>query len=179
MVYILLGNGFEEMEAIAPYDILKRGGVDVAFAGIGGLTVTGAHGIPVGADCTVEEIDPEAAQMLVVPGGMGGVTSIEASPAALDKLKQAWQAGAHMAAICAGPRVLAGLGILNGHRAVCYPGMESEMIGGKMDCSVSAVTDGNLTTGRGPGSSIDFGLLLLEVLKGQEAAEQVAAAMHY
>ena len=179
MVYILLGTGFEEIEAVAPCDILRRGGVDVATAGIGGRDVTGAHGVTVRADITVEEIDIADAEMIVVPGGLGGVESIEASPEALRAIVSVNAKDGEVAAICAGPRVLAGLGILAGRSAVCYPGMEDQMTGAKMTQRSSTVRDGNVTTGRGPGAAIDFGLRLLEVLRGRDAAEQVRKDMHY
>ena len=105
MVYIILGKGFEPVEAIAPCDILRRGGVDVKLAGIGGKTVEAAHGVTVAADCTVEEIDQNALEMIVLPGGLGGVESILGCQAALDAVKRAWDGGKYVAAICAGPTV--------------------------------------------------------------------------
>ena len=119
MVYIILGKGFEPVEAIAPCDILRRGGVDVKLAGIGGKTVEAAHGVTVAADCTVEEIDQNALEMIVLPGGLGGVESILGCQAALDAVKRAWDGGKYVAAICAGPTVLAKLGITAGRRATC------------------------------------------------------------
>ena len=110
MVYIILGKGFEPVEAITPCDILRRGGVDVKLAGIGGKTVEAAHGVTVAADCTVEEIDQNALEMIVLPGGIGGVESILGCQAALDAVKRAWDGGKYVAAICAGPTVLAKLG---------------------------------------------------------------------
>lgn len=104
MVYIILGKGFEPVEAIAPCDILRRGGVDVKLAGIGGKTVEAAHGVTVAADCTVEEIDQNALEMIVLPGGLGGVESILGCQAALDAVKRAWDGGKYVAAICAGRR---------------------------------------------------------------------------
>lgn len=129
MVYIILGKGFEPVEAIAPCDILRRGGVDVKLAGIGGKTVEAAHGVTVAADCTVEEIDQNALEMIVLPGGLGGVESILGCQAALDAVKRAWDGGKYVAAICAGPTVLAKLGITAGRRATCYPGCETQMPG--------------------------------------------------
>ena len=101
MVYIILGKGFEPVEAITPCDILRRGGVDVKLAGIGGKTVEAAHGVTVAADCTVEEIDQNALEMIVLPGGLGGVESILGCQAALDAVKRAWDGGKYVAAICA------------------------------------------------------------------------------
>ena len=121
MVYILLGTGFEEVEAIAPCDILRRGGVEVAFAGIGGLLVTGSHGIAVKADVTVEDIDREKLDMIVLPGGLGGVSSMEKSAAARDVIRsglgQRQAGGCHLRR----PTLLSQLGITEGKHCVCYP----------------------------------------------------------
>ena len=179
MVYIILGKGFEEVEAVAPYDVLKRGGVEVEFAGIGGNAVAGSHGIVINAERTVEEIDASGAELVVVPGGLGGVESILGSKTAMDAVMAAYEAGRRVAAICAGPLVLSKLGILDGVHAVCSPGMEGQMTGGIMSQAESTVVDGRVITGRGPGAAIDFGLRLLGELRGADAADQVAAAMHY
>ena len=179
MVYILLGTGFEEAEAVAPCDILRRGGLEVKLAGVLGKNVEGANGITVCADCLVSDIDLDNAEMVVVPGGMGGVETIEASEETLSVVKGAYDKGIKVAAICAGPRVLAKTGVIAGKNAVCYPGLEDQIIGGIMSQKTSTVTDGNITTGRGPGAAFDFGFALLEVLKGEEAAKAVAAEMHY
>ena len=125
MVYIILGNGFEEIEAIAPCDILRRGGVEVQFAGIGGKKIIGGHGITVEADVTVEEM--QDAEMVILPGGLGGVESIRGSETAMNAVKNAWESGKFVCAICAAPTILAQLGITDGKKATCYPGMENEM----------------------------------------------------
>ena len=183
MVYMLLGTGFEETEAIAPADILRRGGVEVKLVGIGGSTVTGGHGISVCCDTTVERVGLADGDMVVVPGGLGGVASVEGSGAAMELLHQAAaDETMYVAAICAAPTLLARAGIIGpGDDAVCYPGMESEMTEAGV-CAhedASVIMDGRLITGRAPGSAIDFGLALLEVLKGADAAGQVRADMHY
>ena len=178
MVCIILGKGFEPVEAIAPCDILRRGGVDVKLAGIGGKTVEAAHGVTVAADCTVEEIDQNALEMIVLPGGLGGVESILGCEAALDAVKRAWDGGKYVAAICAGPTVLAKLGITAGRRATCYPGMESQMGAAVMtDCG--AVQDGRVITGRAAGAADEFGLLCLQALQGKDVSSQVAAGIVY
>ena len=174
MVYILLGNGFEEMEAIAPCDILRRGGVDVQFAGIGGKSIAGGHGIVAQADITVEEMGE--ADMIVLPGGLGGVASILGSEAAMTAVKTAWESGKFVAAICAAPTVLAKLGITDGKKATVYPGMENEMGAADMT-GLPAVRDGRVICGQAAGSAVEFGLLLLQALKGEEAALQVRNAI--
>lgn len=173
MVYMLLGTGFEETEAIAPLDILRRAGAKVLTVGIDGKTVCGSHGIPVVADITLEEMDITKMEMVVIPGGMGGVASLRACPAALEALRFGWENGKYVGAICAGPTVLADLGITEGRRATCYPGLEHQMGSAKMERSAAVVTDGRLITGTSAGCAIPFGLALAEALVGKEAAEKV------
>ena len=178
MVYIILGTGFEDMEAICPCDILRRGGVEVRFAGIGGRLITGGNGVTVQADCTVEEIDFEKLDMIVLPGGMGGVRSILGSETALNAVKWAYEHDKYVAAICAAPSILAKLGITDGKRATVYPGMEPEMGSARMQ-DAGTVRDGKVLTGRAPGAAMDFGLLLLETLKDAETAARVQSGMVY
>lgn len=178
MVYIILGTGFEEIEAVAPCDILRRGGVQVQYAGIGGTLIRGGNGITVQADCTVEELDLDAMEMIVLPGGMGGVHSILGSEAAMDAVKAAYEQGKLVAAICAAPTILAKLGITDGKHATVYPGMEQEMGTAFME-DTNAIADGKVLTGRAPGAALDFGYLLLETLKGREVMEKVRTGMVY
>lgn len=178
MVYIILGNGFEEIEAISPCDILRRGGVEVQFAGIGGRLITGGNGITVQADCTVEEMNLDAMELIMLPGGLGGVRSVQGCETALNAVRYAYENGKYVTAICAAPTVLAQLGITDGKRAVCYPGMEDQM-GTAVMQEANAVRDGNVLTGRAPGAAMDFGYLLLETLKGKEVAEKVRSGMVY
>ena len=176
MVCILLGTGFEEIEAITPCDILRRGGVETRFVGVNGSVVTGGHGIAVGCDLTIDELDPTKAEMLVVPGGLGGVESIGKSKTAMDALKTAWEAGKFVCAICAGPTVLAKLGITDGKTVTCYPGCEEQM-GDCIQTGKQAVRDGKLICGQAPGAAAAFGFLLLEALKGKQTAETVRKGM--
>lgn len=178
MVYIILGSGFEDMEAICPCDILRRGGVEVRFAGIGGRDITGGNGIIVHADCTVEEIQPEQLDMIVLPGGMGGVRSILGSTAAMQAVQWAYDNGKFVAAICAAPTILAKLGITDGKKATVYPGMEAEMGSAQM-CDANTVRDGRILTGRAPGAAMDFGLLLLQTLTDLETAQRVQSGLAY
>ena len=178
MVYIILGTGFEEAEAIIPGDLLRRAGVDVKFAGIGALCITGSHGIPVTADCIVEDTELTGADMIVLPGGLGGVESIRKSRETLRAVRQMYEKGKYGAAICAAPTVLAELGITDGRMATCYPGCEA-MMGSARTCQASVVVDGNVITGRAPGTAFDFALKLIEVLRDKQTAEAVAAGAVY
>lgn len=175
MVYILLADGFEEAEALVPADLLRRADVRVALVGVTGPVVTGAHGIKVCSDCPVEQVNAEEMEMLVVPGGLGGVQNVAASPVAMELVKQAADDGKWLAAICAAPSLVLGpAGLLKERRAVCYPGMEDTMTGALAQKGCSVVTDGNIVTGEGPGAAFEFGLKLVEALKGGEIARKVA-----
>ena len=174
MVYMLLGTGFEETEAIAPLDLLRRAGVDVQTVGINGKTVKGGHGIGIEADIELHEMDLTAMDMVILPGGLGGVASIRASKVAMDALKFAYENGKFTAAICAGPTVLADLGITDGRNATCFPGCEDQMGNANMIENAAAVRDGNVITGTSAGCAIPFGLKLIEALKGTETAEKIA-----
>ena len=177
MVYVILGKGFEEVEAIAPVDILRRCGVEVCTAGIGGKTVEGSHGISVMADCTVEEIDQNKLEMIVLPGGMGGVHSMLGSETALEAIRRAWNDGKYVAAICAAPTVLAKLGISDGRTVTSYPGMDDQMGSCDYRNDQSVIVDGKLITSRGPGTATAFGLELARILCGAETADATAQGM--
>ena len=174
MVYLLLGTGFEETEAIAPLDLLRRAGVEVATVGVTGKIVYGSHNIGIEADILIDELDLTNLDMIILPGGLGGVASARASQSALDALKFAWDNGKFVAAICAGPTVLADLGITDGRKATCFPGCEDGMGSALMQENAAAVIDGNLITGTSAGCAIPFGLKLIEVLKGKEEADRIA-----
>ena len=127
MYYMLLGTGFEETEAVAPLDLLRRAGIKVATVGLNGKTIVGSHGIPITADLTIEELDLTSMEGVILPGGLRGVASIRASRLAMDAISFAWENHLLTAAICAGPTVLADLGIPDGRKATCYPGCEENM----------------------------------------------------
>ena len=180
MVYIILGEGFEEIEAITPCDILRRGGVSVGFASVGAQkSVKGSHGIAVFADFLVSEISPTSEDTFVIPGGMGGVNSIKSDMLTMKLIETAAKSGASLAAICAGPSVLAQLGIINGKHITCYPGTEELMGGAICNASIPTLLDGKLITGRAPGSAVDFGLELLSHLKGEAVANRIRTELVY
>ncbi len=173
MVYVLLGTGFEETEAIAPIDLLRRAGADVLTVGINGKLVYGGHGIGVEADITLDQMDLTNLDMIVLPGGLGGVRSILASQEALDAVRFAHENGKFVAAICAGPTILAKLGITDGKDAVCYPGCEEDMGSARM-ITAPCVRSGNVITGTSAGCAVPFGLMLVAALKGQAEADRIA-----
>ncbi len=181
MVYILLGAGFEEAEALVTADVLRRAEVETVLAGIGGELIAGAHGIAVKADVPVESVTLKEGDMVVLPGGLGGVASIEGSAAAMALIRQAGtDVRLRLAAICAAPTLLARARLLApGVRAVCYPGMERELIeaGAVPAMDQSVVVQGRLITGRGPGAAFDFALALAQELVGTDAAQRVRAGL--
>ncbi len=179
MVAILLGTGFEEAEAIVPADLLRRAGVEVALVGLEGLEVTSSHGITVKADMTLSQLHAEDVELLFLPGGLGGVKAIQSCPAAMELIRSVYDKGKYLTAICAAPTILGALGLLNGRKAVCYPGMEEGLTGAVVQKGQGVVHDGNLVTGEAAGSAFDFGLKLVELLKGGDAAQQVKHAIYY
>ena len=174
MVYMLLGTGFEETEAIAPLDLLRRAGVPVQTVGVNGKTVYGSHGIGVEADILLKEMDLTSLEMIVLPGGMVGVSSVRGSREAMEALRFAWENGKFVAAICAGPTVLGDLGITDGRNITCYPGCEAGCGNANIIPNAPCVRDGKLITGTSAGCAVSFGLMLVEALKGSEAAQAVA-----
>lgn len=173
MVYMLLGTGFEETEAITPLDLMRRAGIEVLTVGVNGQTVFGGHGIGIQADITIDQMDLTNLEMIVLPGGLGGVNSVRASQSAMDALQFAWENDKFVAAICAGPTVLADLGITNGKNTTCYPGCEEGMGSANVDAGAACVRDGKVITGASAGCAIPFGLELIRALVGDEAANTV------
>ena len=173
MVYMLLGTGFEETEAIAPLDLLRRAGVDVMTVGVNGKIIRGGHNIGIEADILLSEMDLTNLEMIILPGGLGGVTSVRASQDAMNALRFAWDNGKFVAAICAGPTVLADLGITDHKQATCYPGCEDGMGNAKMVANAAAVRDGMLITGTSAGCAVSFGLELVKALKGETVAKEI------
>jgi len=174
MVYMLLGTGFEETEAIAPLDLMRRANIDVMTVGVNGKIVHGGHGIGIETDITLGEMDLTQMDMIVLPGGLGGVASVRASAPAMDALRFAWENGKFVAAICAGPTILAALGITEGRNVTCFPSCAEQIGNARVSGEAAAVTDGRIITGTSAGCAIPFGLSLIAALKGQEAAETIA-----
>ena len=173
MVYMFLANGFEEIEALCPLDLLRRAGVEVMTVGVNGKVVYGGHNIGIEADIELHEMDLTDLDMIILPGGLGGVTSVRASEEAMNALKFAWDNGKFVAAICAGPTVLADLGITDCMQATCFPGCEDGMGNAKLIPDAAVVRDGRLITGTSAGCAIPFGLELIKALKGENEAERI------
>lgn len=179
MVYVLLADGFEEMEAVVPTDLLRRAGLETAFVALEELSVTGGHGITVTADLTLDEADAEAMTMLVLPGGKMGVDSIQMNLFAMGLIQTAFDRGCYVAAICAAPTLLAGLGLTDRRHVTCYPGLEEEMVSAVVRKGEAVVVSGRIVTGEAAGSAVLFGLKLVELLCGRETAERVKHEIHW
>lgn len=179
-VYVFLAEGFEEIEAGTPVDILRRAGIDVSFVSIDNKDfVKGARNITVKADEKLSEIDRDAADLIILPGGMPGTTNLYNCAELIDLVKDYNNRGKRIAAICAAPTIFGKIGLLKGKKAVCYPGMEEDLTGAIV-CYDSVVTDGNITTSRGMGTAIEFSLELLKLLAGdEEAAKEMAGKVVY
>ncbi|MBQ8909749.1 MAG: DJ-1/PfpI family protein [Oscillospiraceae bacterium] len=173
MVYVLLGTGFEEMEAIAPIDLMRRADIPVLTVGVNGKIVYGSHKIGIEADITLEEMDLTELEMIVLPGGLGGVASVSASEKAMAALRFAYDNDKYVAAICAGPTVLAKQGFTDGKCATCYPGFEDQMGSANMLPGKAAVRDGKLITGTSAGCATAFALELIAALKGKDVADKI------
>jgi len=172
--YIFLATGFEEIEAISTIDILRRGEVEVTTVSITGeKTVLGLHQISVIADMLFNEADFSDGDAFILPGGGPGSFMLNDHEDLKELLVVKNEQGKWIAAICAAPLVLGGLGLLEGKKAICYPGMES-YIEGAILTEAPVVTDGNMITGKGPGLALNFGLTILASLHGQDIADKVA-----
>ena len=176
-IVVFLANGFEEIEAIAPIDILRRAELDVVTVSISdSKTVTGAHGIKVEADQLFTETTFGENDYYVLPGGYDGMLNLSAHQGVNELLKKQHSEGKKLAAICASPSVLGKLGILEGKEAICYPGFEGKLTGATIS-KKSVVEDGNVITGKGPGVAVQFALKIVESLKGKETASQVSDSL--
>lgn len=175
MIYLFLAEGFEEIEALAPLDLMRRAGLSVTTVGVGGEWITGAHGIPVKADIRDVEYADDAPEMVFLPGGMPGTLNLAASPVVLGAIETAHQTGAILAAICAAPSILGDLGLLRDKEATCYPGFEDRLTGATLS-ERRVVWDGNVITATGMGVAVEMGLALVERFCGAEKAEALRHA---
>ena len=179
MIYVFLATGFEDIEAIAPVDIIRRAGLEVQTVSITGeRVVMSAHGVGIMADLLLSEVDFSKAKMLVLPGGLPGATNLDACKPLTDAIKLHHEAGGAIAAICAAPLVFGHLGLLEGRRATCYPGFESELRGADYTAAI-VEQDGNIITGKGPGAAFEFGYTIVDFFLGEGASQPLRQGMIY
>ena len=173
-VYLFLVTGFEEIEAVAAIDVLRRAEIDVKTVSItGNQAVEGAHGIVVQADALFENCDFSNGQMLILPGG---TIKLGEHEALVQLIKEYYKNEKYIAAICAAPMILGNLGLLQGKEAIAYPGFEKYLKGAILS-SEKVVRAGKIITAKGPGATIDFALKIVETLKSKELASKLAEEM--
>lgn len=179
MVYILLAPGFEEIEALAPADLLRRAGIETALTALEGDCVAGGHDLEVKADLSLEQVDLDKADMIVLPGGGMGVENLGRDARVEALVRAAAEKGVWLSAICAAPSLLSKWGLLDGKRAVCYPTWSDRLTGARFQEGELLAVDGRFITGQAAGSALDFGLKLVEALAGPEKAEEVRRGVCY
>ena len=176
MIYVFLADGFEEIEALATVDVLRRADLSVTTVGIGKTDIVGTHNIIVKADVTDDAVSMSDAIAIVLPGGMPGTLNLEASQTVQDAIAYAVSHRLPIAAICAAPSVLGHADALKDVEATCYPGFEEDLYGAVVS-DRSVVTDGLFTTAKGAGVAVDFALELVARLKGESVAARIREAM--
>ncbi len=172
MVYLLLADGFEEIEALAPVDFLRRAGVPTTTVSLNGGPVRGAHGIEVIADANLSDVDFADAKMVVLPGGMPGTTHLDECPRMTEILASVYDRGGYLAAICAAPMVLGKRGYLRHKEGVCYPGFEEFLYESRIS-GTPVVRDGRIITAKSAGVAWQFAWTITEIFAGKEACETV------
>lgn len=177
MIYVILADGFEETEAIAPIDIMKRAGYDVKTVYIKDKEVKGAHGITVTADMPICEAEKEKTELLMLPGGPGHENLLNDSNV-ISLMKYAAENDKYIASICAAPSIPGRYGLLSGKKAVCFPGYEKYLSGAEIS-SDKAVIDGKMITAKGAGAAMEFGFLIVEALSGKKASDELKRVMQF
>ncbi len=176
MIYMFIAEGFEEIEALCPLDLMRRAGLDVTTVGVGSKEITGAHKITVKADITEREFDGKDAEMIFLPGGMPGTLNLAACNVVTDAVRAATESNAYIAAICAAPSILGDMGLLVGKRAVCYPGFEDRLVGADIP-DKKVVLDGKILTAKGMGAALEMGLKIVEIFCGETTANDIRHAV--
>lgn len=178
MIFLMLADGFEETEALVTLDLLRRAGIDVAAVGVGKVEIKGAHEITVKADIELSDIDKKRCDGIVLPGGMPGTKNLYASDDVKEIVMRMASDGKMTAAICAAPLILGRLGVLDGRKAVCFPGFENELVGADI-CDSPCVADGSVITARGAGAVFDFSHAITAYLENKELADRVLEEIQF
>jgi 4-methyl-5(b-hydroxyethyl)-thiazole monophosphate biosynthesis len=179
MIYVFLATGFEDIEALAPVDIMRRAGLPVETVSVTGAEIVeSAHAVGIKADRLLADIDFGKADMIVLPGGLPGSTNLDACTPLTKAIASHFAAGKPIAAICAAPLVFGHLGILKGKKATCYPGVEGELAGATYTAAI-VEQDGNIITGKGPAAAFEFGYTIVDYFKGAGASNALRQGMIY
>lgn len=176
---MFFGTGYEEVEALAVIDLLRRGGIEVDMVSITGeRKVTGSHNITVEMDCLFDEVAFDKVSMLILPGGMPGTKNLEAYAPLMEQVDKFYEQKKALAAICAAPSIFGHRGMLKGRNACCYPSFETHLEGAKVSRNPCEVSE-HIITARGLGCAVDFGLAIITYLRDEETAKQIAEAIVY
>ena len=176
MITLFLAQGFEEIEALAVVDVLRRAELPVKTVGVGGKEITGAHDICVKADLEEKEISTDELEAVVLPGGMPGTLNLEKSPIVRACVRYCYENDLYVCAICAAPSILGHMGLAAGKEIACFPGFEKELKGA-VETELSVVTDGKMITAKGPGVAVDFALEIVAKLCGKAESNQIRMAL--
>lgn len=180
MIYMFLADGFEEIEALCPLDLMRRAGLEVATVGVGSEYISGAHAITVRADMSEAEFISSCAtrpaDMIFLPGGMPGTLNLGESETVRDAIRSAYEDGKYIAAICAAPSILGEMKLLYGREAICYPGFEKQLEGATIS-DKRVVLDGNILSAAGMGAALDMGLEIVRIFCGSEKADSLRSAV--
>ena len=178
MIYMFLAEGFEEIEALCPLDLMRRANLEVTTVGVGGAFITGAHGITVKADIVDTELSYSSLDMdmIFLPGGMPGTLNLATSDTVISAITAANKADAYIAAICAAPSILGDMGLLKGKKAVCYPGFEDRLTGAEIP-DQNVVLDGKILTAKGMGVALEMGLEIVKIFCGNDTAKKLSHAV--
>lgn len=178
MIYVFLAEGFEEVEALATVDVLRRAGLDVRTVGVSGSTVSGSHAIPVVCDVMIDDIQPDGCvEAVVLPGGMPGTLNLENNDKVNSFIDYAYAEGKYVCAICAAPSILGKKGMLNGKEAICFPGFEEYLYGAKLS-DKSVCVDGRIITAKACGVALKFGKVIAEQFIGTEKADALWESLY-
>ena len=177
MIYVLLTDGFEDIEALAPIDILRRAELDVKTVGISGRNAVSAHSVTVVCDELIDDVDFSDMTMLVLPGGPGHA-DLDASEKVHALIRSAYENGIYIAAICASPSIIGKMGLLKDKKYTCFPGFEDKVIGG-IHSGEKTVLDGKILTGKGAGAASDFGFKIVEIFRGRIVADELRERMQF
>ena len=176
-IFVFLAEGFEEIEALAPVDILRRAGLSVKTVSVmDEQVVAGAHGVPVLADVMFDEINAEDAEMILLPGGLPGATNLDAHQGVSQMILDFAKEEKPLAAICAAPLVFGNRGLLEGKKATCYPGFETYLKGAQYTAAL-VEKDGNFITGKGPGAAMEFAFAIVEKYCGMDKVNELKQGM--
>lgn len=176
MIYLFLADGFEEIEALTPYDLLLRAGADIKTVSINQTDiVTGAHGIKVHADICINDLDSTLPDAIILPGGMPGASNLDNNNRVDEYITLCNDNNKLICAICAAPFILGKRGLLNGKKAICFPGFDDKLTGAVIS-DKKVVTDANIITAKGMGVAFDFGIAIVSYLFGEEKAKELKAS---